>query len=126
MVDPESNHLFVVEFVKLLDKFALSDKKPMIKRYLMKVLKQFSSSSSRTIHFETFELWLLLEKYSETMNIQKILDHVNHLYDDWLPYYRVYINELLSKNQELDARHMLKTCKQKCGLTEKQADDEFP
>jgi hypothetical protein len=92
----------------------------------MTVLKQFSTSESREVHFETFPLWILLAKYSETMDIRKVLDHINHLYDDYLPYYRIYIEELLSNDQIEKAREMLDKCKEKCGLTDEQCAEEFP
>lgn len=126
MVGQENRHLFVVDFVKSLDKYVLPSRRSIIKRFLMIVLKQFSQSTSRSVHFETFPLWLLLAKYSETMNVKKILDNVSYLYEDYLPFYRAYINELLSNNQENEAKEMLEKCKEKCRLSDIQLAEEFP
>lgn len=126
LVGHENKHLFIVDLVKSLDKFALPSRRHIIKRFLMTVLKQFSSSPSRNVHFDTFPLWLLLAKYSETMDIRKILDHIKHLYDDFFPYYRVYINELTNNGQIEEASEMLERCRDKCGLTDEQCAEEFP
>jgi hypothetical protein len=92
----------------------------------MMFLKQFSSSKDRSVHFETFPLWLKLAKYSETMGTRQILDQVAYLYVDYVPYYHAYIEELLSKNQEAEALKMVAKCKDSCSLTSQQIAEEFP
>jgi hypothetical protein len=126
LVALENRHLFVLDFVNSLDKYVIPSRRPVIKRYLMIFLKQFSSSKSRSVHFETFPLWLKLAKYSETMGTQQILDQVAYLYNDFLPFYRAYIGELLSKNQHERAHTMLQKCKENCGLSDEQVAEEFP
>lgn len=92
----------------------------------MNALKQFTSSPLRSVHLDVFPLWLVLAQYSETMNVEKVLDHIEHLYEDHLPYYRAYINELLSNNKNAEAVKMFEKCKNKCGLTDQELADEFP
>jgi hypothetical protein len=60
------------------------------------------------------------------MTLKEILDRVDYLYDDHLPYYRAYINELLVTKQRDAALKMLERCEARCGLTEGQLDEEFP
>lgn len=116
----------MLDFVNSLDKYVLPNRRPVVKRFLMTFLKQFSSSKSRSVHFETFPLWLMLAKYSETMGTRQILDQVAYLYSDYLPFYRAYIEELLSKNEKEEAREVLEKCKENCGLTDRQLAEEFP
>jgi len=126
MVSADDKHLFVLDFVKLLDKFALPAQRSTVKRFLMASLKQFTKLKSRKVHFEVFPLWLLLVDYSETMTMKEILDRVDYLYEDYFPYYRAYINYLLATKQRDAAMKMLQRCKVRCGMTDKQLEEEFP
>ncbi|KAI6191746.1 hypothetical protein M3Y97_00261200 [Aphelenchoides bicaudatus] len=126
LVGLENRHLFVLDFANTLDKYVLPDHRPAVKRFLMTFLKQFSASKSRSVHFEILPLWLMLAKYSETMSTKQILDQVKYLYTDHLPYYQIYIAELLSAGQNQEAQSMLRQCIESCSLTSEQVANAFP
>jgi hypothetical protein len=126
LVALENRHLFFMDFVNSLDKYVVPNRRPVVKTFLMTFLTQFRFSKSHSVHFEIFPLWLKVAKYSETMSTQQILDQVAYLYNDFLPFYKAYIEELLTKNQNEQAHTMLQKCKENCGLSDEQMAEEFP
>ncbi|KAI6232332.1 hypothetical protein M3Y95_00474900 [Aphelenchoides besseyi] len=124
---PENEHKMVMDLITMLHQNVIPTRRPVVKKFLMAKLKKYSSSStSRQVQREILPMWLLLAEFSNTMDIQKVLDNVSHLYQDYLPFYHAYINELVRLGNEEKAKEMSLKCKINCRLSDEEMLKEFP
>ncbi|KAI6173539.1 hypothetical protein M3Y98_01092300 [Aphelenchoides besseyi] len=124
---PENEHKMVMDLITTLHQNVIPTRRPVVKKFLMAKLKKYSSSStSRQVQREILPMWLLLAEFSNTMDIQKVLDNVSHLYQDYLPFYHAYINELVRLGNEERAKEMAFKCKINCRLSDEEMAKEFP